>query len=225
MEDKICKKCGEDFKPQKGLINYCSLQCRNSRTLSDETKKKISISIRSSKKFRDAMKDRKGICKKYNKIQNKKKLLNTSKEKKRLKKIINNRKEEILSADFDTLKFERRRERIIYEQNGKCFKCKLDKWNNENIPLELDHIDGNNKNNDRNNLEMLCPNCHAQTKTWRGRNKKNNTRNNVSDTELLNKLITNNWNIRQSLLFFNMAAKGNNYKRCNKLKEEYENIL
>jgi len=34
---KICKKCGEYFEPQKGLISYCSLSCRNSRNFSEES--------------------------------------------------------------------------------------------------------------------------------------------------------------------------------------------
>jgi hypothetical protein len=33
----ICKKCENEFEPKKGLINYCSLNCRNSRSFSDET--------------------------------------------------------------------------------------------------------------------------------------------------------------------------------------------
>lgn len=39
---KPCKKCGNDFEPSKGLISYCSLNCRNSRTFSDEAKLKKS---------------------------------------------------------------------------------------------------------------------------------------------------------------------------------------
>jgi len=35
-----CKKCGCEFIPSKGLLNYCSLKCRNSRIFSDESKKK-----------------------------------------------------------------------------------------------------------------------------------------------------------------------------------------
>lgn len=53
-----------------------------------------------------------------------------------------------------------------------CCKCGCDgKWQNGIIALELDHIDGDNKNNERSNLRYLCPNCHALTKTYRGRNK------------------------------------------------------
>lgn len=52
----------------------------------------------------------------------------------------------------------------------KCYCCNNVTWNNKPIPLELEHIDGNNQNNLLSNLTMLCPNCHAQTSTYRGRN-------------------------------------------------------
>ena len=35
-----CKKCGTEFTPTKGLVNYCTIQCRNSRVFSEETNKK-----------------------------------------------------------------------------------------------------------------------------------------------------------------------------------------
>jgi hypothetical protein len=38
------------------------------------------------------------------------------------------------------------------------------------IPLELDHIDGHHWNNSLDNLRLLCPNCHAQTPTYKARN-------------------------------------------------------
>ena len=52
----------------------------------------------------------------------------------------------------------------------KCYNCGLTKWRDQPIPIELEHIDGNNKNNALSNLTLLCPNCHALTPTYRGRN-------------------------------------------------------
>lgn len=54
----------------------------------------------------------------------------------------------------------------------KCAFCGGDgSWMGETISLELDHIDGNNSNNQIENLRYLCPNCHALTDTYRGKNK------------------------------------------------------
>jgi hypothetical protein len=51
----------------------------------------------------------------------------------------------------------------------KCECCGISEWNGRSIVLELDHKDGNNKNNSLDNLQILCPNCHSQTPTFRGR--------------------------------------------------------
>lgn len=40
------------------------------------------------------------------------------------------------------------------------------------LPLELDHINGDRKDNRIENLRILCPNCHSLTHTYRGRNKR-----------------------------------------------------
>ena len=54
----------------------------------------------------------------------------------------------------------------------KCQTCGCDgHWQNGIISLEIDHIDGDNKNNQLSNLRYLCPNCHALTDTYRGKNK------------------------------------------------------
>lgn len=53
-----------------------------------------------------------------------------------------------------------------------CEKCGCDgHWQDGIISLEIDHIDGDNTNNQLSNLRYLCPNCHALTETYRGKNK------------------------------------------------------
>lgn len=94
-------------------------------------------------------------------------------------------------ADFTGRKFPKRRQKIekylykgstinsstlriylledkIFEH--KCYKCNLSVWNDLPIPLELEHINGINNDNRLENLTLLCPNCHAQTDTYRGKN-------------------------------------------------------
>ena len=47
---KTCKKCGNEFEPSKGLVSYCSLKCRNSRTFSEEAKLKKSVANKGNPK-------------------------------------------------------------------------------------------------------------------------------------------------------------------------------
>ena len=52
----------------------------------------------------------------------------------------------------------------------KCECCGLTTWLNQPIPLELHHKDGNRYNHVLENFELLCPNCHAFTDSYRGKN-------------------------------------------------------
>ena len=54
----------------------------------------------------------------------------------------------------------------------RCSNCGCDgNWQGGMISLEIDHVDGDCTNNQVSNLRYLCPNCHALTETYRGRNK------------------------------------------------------
>lgn len=80
----------------------------------------------------------------------------------------------ILKGDhpqYHTYKLGKRLIKENYKEH-KCENCNNIIWNNLPIPLELDHIDGNPYNHKLENLRLLCPNCHAQTSTYRGKNKK-----------------------------------------------------
>lgn len=55
----------------------------------------------------------------------------------------------------------------------RCALCGIDPvWLGEPLPLEVDHVDGNWRNNRMGNLRLLCPNCHSTTDTYRGRAKR-----------------------------------------------------
>ena len=47
-----------------------------------------------------------------------------------------------------------------------CNECGISEYNSKPIRLQIDHIDGNNKNDTIENYRYLCPNCHTQTDTW-----------------------------------------------------------
>ena len=58
---------------------------------------------------------------------------------------------------------------LIKEKSHKCEKCLLTTWLEQNIVLEVHHKDGNRTNNNFDNLQLLCCNCHAQTDNWRNK--------------------------------------------------------
>lgn len=76
-------------------------------------------------------------------------------------------KQRLTPKSFEESSQHEKKKRILAEQDFKCRRCGISDWQGEQITLELEHIDGNNKNDLRDNLECLCPNCHSLTSTWR----------------------------------------------------------
>lgn len=75
------------------------------------------------------------------------------------------------SIDPETMSTKTMRSWLIRSFGHVCDWCGLKEWHGKPIPLEIDHRDGNNKNNKLSNLRILCNNCHALTPTWRRQKK------------------------------------------------------
>ena len=83
--------------------------------------------------------------------------------------------EEIFVSNSSYTSKHRMKKRIIDEQllpvTDRCNRCGQGTvWNDLPLVLELNHIDGVNNNNELSNLEIICPHCHSQTKTYKSKN-------------------------------------------------------
>jgi len=188
---KHCPKCSKSHTlPGK----FCSRSCANSRVFTDEANRKKSI----------ALKGKPSKTKPHDRLVAAAKAKQTWLEK-------------YLSTPFEQLGMENRRRRVFEEQHYCCTSCNLSEWMGIPITLELEHKDGNNQNNKRENLEGLCPNCHSITVTWRGRNKFSKTENSTITDDFLLTCLRETANIRQGLIKAGLSAKGDNYIRARRL--------
>ena len=161
----LCPSCQTEFEsiPKNGYVKkFCSRSCANKRIYSDERKINHSETM---KKFFYSETEEKRIS--------------------RIKKSVETKRDKIdrklITEDFDNLSIAMKRERILIEQDFKCNICNSsEQWLGQKLIFELDHIDGNRKDNSRTNLRLLCPNCHSQTETFVGRKNKK-----VSDAEII----------------------------------------
>jgi len=72
-------------------------------------------------------------------------------------------------SDYQTRKL---KVRLIKEDliENVCAICGISSWNQKPITLELHHINGKSNDHRLINLQLICPNCHSQTDTFRGKN-------------------------------------------------------
>lgn len=108
---------------------------------------------------------------------------------------------------------------LIFLRVRCCEQCGETKWLDVPIPLEVHHVDGDPLNNEIDNLKLLCPNCHACTDNYRGKNINKCTRK-ISDDEFA-KYLQDNINIRQALKAMGLSAKGGNYQRARDIIFKY----
>ena len=57
-------------------------------------------------------------------------------------------------------------------KENRCERCGIDSWLGEPLSMALHHINGDGMDNRLENLAFLCPNCHAQTPNFSGRNRR-----------------------------------------------------
>ena len=92
--------------------------------------------------------------------------------------------------------FSNLRESLLNIRQHQCERCKNTEWFGKEIPLEVHNIDGNRLNNELNNLQLLCPNCHAQTENWKGKNV--NHKKEITDEQLI-EALKNSLSISEAL--------------------------
>lgn len=193
---KICEFCEAEHDGKYGSGRFCQQKCARSFS---------------------SLKNRKEINKKISKALTGRKKPNPKPCKQEtILKIKQTWIDKLFDKKFDELSYESKRKRVKLEQFNKCNKCGIDSWLGVTITLELDHINGDNRDNRRENLEALCPNCHSLTPTWRGKNIALKNKTLISDEELINALEKSK-NIHQALIKVGLSPKGKNYERANSL--------
>ena len=107
---------------------------------------------------------------------------------------------------------------LIYLRGHRCENCNIEFWLGQPTPLEVHHIDGDHLNNEIDNLQLVCPNCHALTDNYRGKNI--NKKQKISENDFVTALQQSS-NIRQALKMLGLTTKGGNYQRARELIFKY----
>jgi hypothetical protein len=117
-----------------------------------------------------------------------------------------------------TLKQRLYKEKLLKEE---CSECGIGNiWNNKPIALQLDHINGDNKDNRIDNLRILCPNCHSQTETFGSKIRPGKTSKRKANCIDCNKQIC-----KKSIRCVICSSKVNNKENFKITKEELEKLV
>ena len=110
-------------------------------------------------------------------------------------------------------------------KESRCECCGNSEWNGKPIPTELHHIDGNHNNNALENLQILCPNCHAQTDSYCGRGISKLNYSIPTKEELLTNLKSSK-TVKQLAKDYNVSESTiREWVKKNNMKNEWKNAL
>ncbi len=78
----------------------------------------------------------------------------------------------VKESNFQSYKLKKR----LFNEGLKKPVCEICGWSvaasDGRIPVEINHINGDHRDNRIFNLQILCPNCHSLTENYRGKNKR-----------------------------------------------------
>lgn len=169
-------KCQKEHDGSYGSGRFCCRSCANSKQHTYETKKKISETLSGGKEYKELKEfvyclncgTKTNPRNKYCSVQ--------CQQEYRHKQFIERwkiGKEEGFKGKGGISTHIRN---YLFEKyDNKCSICGWNKVNETSgkTPLEVEHIDGDHKNNREENLTLLCPNCHSLTSTYKALNKGN----------------------------------------------------
>lgn len=204
----ICEHCANEHDSSYGSGRFCSAKC--ARAFSTASRRN-EINQQVSLKLKGQPATGKSFQKGYDE---RRKTFTAAERKKIVAQSKQQRLERYAAMAWDELPIPEKRRRILMEQEHVCVRCQMKEWLGEKLILELDHIDGDRQNNQRENLRLLCPNCHSLTSNYRRRNSKNQKQ--ISDEQLLT-LLSSSDSIHAALIKAGLTPKAANYERVFKL--------
>ena len=79
--------------------------------------------------------------------------------------------QKVADRPWDVIGDDTRKRRLLKERGYACEVCGITEWMGKPAPIQLDHIDGNPDDSRKENLRLICANCHCFTPTYGSKNK------------------------------------------------------